>query len=228
MENWSDVKGYEGFYQVSDYGRVRSVPRVIEHPNGPTRRRGKVLKQYNGSKYKHKNVKLCGKTLKVHHLVLEAFVETRPKDTVCRHLDGNPENNHYLNLRWGTYKENAQDMINHGNGGRCKGENNGNSKYKKENVLEIIFMHKNGMTEKDIYSSTKYPKHFVHDVVSGRVWSELTGRQLIKKGLKITEQQKKEIKQLAEKGSLSHEKIGKMYDISRAYVGKILKKVVEN
>lgn len=50
----------------------------------------------------------------VHHLVLEMFISSRPEGAVCRHLDGNPQNNSCENLCWGTLKENAQDSLRHG------------------------------------------------------------------------------------------------------------------
>jgi hypothetical protein len=52
--------------------------------------------------------------IRVHVLVLETFVEPRPEGLVCRHLDGNPLNNHVGNLRWGTLEENYADRRLHG------------------------------------------------------------------------------------------------------------------
>lgn len=63
---------------------------------------------------------------KVHHLVLEAFVGRRPKGAECRHLDGNPTNNEYTNLKWGSSLENSDDVRKHG--ALNKGSRNGNSK----------------------------------------------------------------------------------------------------
>lgn len=66
-------------------------------------------------------VGLAGRTTRVHVLVLEAFDRPRPKGAVCRHLDGNPINNHLSNLAWGTHKENTEDRKRHGRaGGRYK------------------------------------------------------------------------------------------------------------
>jgi hypothetical protein len=55
-----------------------------------------------------------GVTRSVHHLVLELFVGPRPPGMECRHLDGNPQNNHRSNLAWGTSKENVADQYLHG------------------------------------------------------------------------------------------------------------------
>jgi hypothetical protein len=53
-------------------------------------------------------------TRSVHRLVLEAFVGPNPEGMVCRHLDGNPRNNHVGNLAWGTHVENGADQYTHG------------------------------------------------------------------------------------------------------------------
>ena len=78
----------------------------------------KKLKAWLGDDAGHLMVTLfnChgGKYLYVHRLVLEAFVGACPKGQQCRHLDGNPGNNHLGNLCWGTQKENEEDKIRHG------------------------------------------------------------------------------------------------------------------
>jgi hypothetical protein len=55
------------------------------------------------------------RTQTVHHLVLKAFVGPPAEGQVCRHLNGQPADNRLENLRWGTPKENSQDMVRHGN-----------------------------------------------------------------------------------------------------------------
>lgn len=118
MEEWRPVVGYEGLYEVSSHGEVRSVDRVIQGPHGPARLRGKIRRQGLGrGGYKHVGVSKDGvaRTIKVHTLVLEAFHGPRPfEDALCRHLDGDCQNNHVSNLQWGTAKENLEDSIRHG------------------------------------------------------------------------------------------------------------------
>jgi hypothetical protein len=73
-------------------------------------------------------------SIRVHTLVLLAFHGPKPfKNAICRHLDGNKSNNQPNNLRWGTYKENAQDMIDHG----FLGMNDFNTNFTKDDILEI-------------------------------------------------------------------------------------------
>ncbi|MDP7729481.1 NUMOD4 motif-containing HNH endonuclease [Mycobacterium sp. TY813] len=119
-ERWLPVVGYEGLYEVSDMGRVRSVYRVVTLKNGRRRRApGRVLKliRHNG-RGNHLVVSLFennrGKQVLVHHLVLDAFVGPRPEGMVCCHNDGDGSNNRVGNLRWDTYGENNLDLVRHG------------------------------------------------------------------------------------------------------------------
>jgi hypothetical protein len=104
---WRPVVGYEGHYEVSDAGRVRSL------------KRGRVaLLKYRVSTkgYPFVQLYLNGKqiTRYVHALVAEAFNGPRPDGLEVRHLDGDNTNNVPSNLTYGTHAENIQDAIRHG------------------------------------------------------------------------------------------------------------------
>ena len=109
-EIWLPVVGYEGFYDVSDLARIRSVPRQ--------RTRGRILKQHPSGLDGRLNVTLSryGKTASkmVHRLVGEAFLGPLPPGLETRHLDGNCLNNAAYNLAYGTHEENMQDQLRHG------------------------------------------------------------------------------------------------------------------
>jgi hypothetical protein len=117
-ETWQPVLGYEGLYEVSDRGRVRSLPRTIYLDNGHTRRwSGKTLighRRDSGYRefalYLDKKVKVRN----VHQLVLEAFVGPRPLGKEVAHKDGNPSNSVLQNLKWVTKVENHSDRLRHG------------------------------------------------------------------------------------------------------------------
>ena len=122
MEQWRPVVGYEGYYEVSDLGNVRSLDRVIEMNN---RWGTKTKVNHFGVQRKlHKHefgypiISLRKDnhvdTRCVHSLILETFVGQRPNGMECRHLDGNPQNSVLKNLAWGTFKENKQDTVRHG------------------------------------------------------------------------------------------------------------------
>lgn len=120
LEEWRPIPGYEGLYEVSAHGQVRSLDRIIVGSDGvPQRRKGKILAQITHNKYGHQIVGLRSghqrkKKIFVHRLVLTAFVGAREEGEVCRHLDGDSRNNHVSNLAWGTHEENMADMKRHG------------------------------------------------------------------------------------------------------------------
>ena len=104
-EEWRDVIGYEGRYQVSNFGRVRSLA-----VKSKTRfYKGDILSA-SQDKFGYMVVTLSRRTHKVHRLVAKAFIDN-PNDYPCiNHIDENKTNNRVDNLEWCTYKHNA----NHG------------------------------------------------------------------------------------------------------------------
>lgn len=111
---WRPVPDYEGRYDVSDIGEVRSIPRTdrLGRSQG-----GLVLKQH-ARKSGHRTVVLYGsdgrRTMLVHTLVATAFICPRPTGLEVCHGDGDPRNNRVSNLRWDTHSENTIDRVRHG------------------------------------------------------------------------------------------------------------------
>lgn len=118
-ELWRTCPGHEGYYEVSNLGRVRSLDRFIVQKDGQERFiPGKVKSLSPGfSGYVLAQLWRNNKQrrVRVHTLVLEAFVGLAPAGMECRHIDGNPSNNHLPNLEWGTSSENKWDRVRHGN-----------------------------------------------------------------------------------------------------------------
>lgn len=111
MEIWKDVKGYEGLYQISNMGRLRSLDRVITTKAGWTQtKRGQIINiscVQNSGYYAtclHKNGK--SKTKLLHRLVAEAFCDKPDGCDYVNHKDENKLNNNYDNLEWCTAKYN--------------------------------------------------------------------------------------------------------------------------
>ena len=108
-EQWLDIEGYEGIYQISNYGRVKSFHRNKERLLTPSPNRDGYL-----------IVHLCNggtkRTCRVNRLVAEAFCDNPNGYNEVNHLDENRQNNHYTNLVWVTHQENMQHSANNRKG----------------------------------------------------------------------------------------------------------------
>jgi len=116
-EEWRPVVGFEGSYEVSSLGRVRSVARTVTRSGHPFRVAARVLKPWTmKGGYPAVTLRSDGKSWSraVHALVLQSFVSPRPDGMDACHEDGDPLNNVVTNLRWDTRSGNMQDALRHG------------------------------------------------------------------------------------------------------------------
>lgn len=115
MEIWKDVEGYEGYYQVSNHGRVKSLERYVPHPIcGMKKVSEKILSQsVESNGYFRTSLTKNGKCVKVlvHILVAKAFIPIpiSEKKLVVRHGIEGQKVNTVKNLCWGTHSENEYD-----------------------------------------------------------------------------------------------------------------------
>ncbi len=144
---YRDVLGFPG-YRIGDDGSCWSLYKR------PISTMGTEWRQLPGSINAHGYRVYClTKDKKTHYffghrLVLEAFVGPRPDGMQCRHLDGDPSNNHLENICWGTSKENIGDRVGHGTAAR--GELNGRHKLSNEDVETIRRLRSEGVHYKVI------------------------------------------------------------------------------
>jgi len=174
MEIWKNVKGYEGYYQVSNKGRVRSIDRVI--PDG--RKYKGCIRVLCNDKDGYPYVVLAkngkNKTLKIHRLVATTFIPNPQNKYAINHIDGNKENNSVENLEWVTQSENELHAHRTGLKISIKGEQHKLSKLTEKEVLEI--------REKYIpkkYSLTKLAKEYnvcfqlISQIVNRKIWKHI-------------------------------------------------------
>ena len=111
QEIWKDIEGYEGLYQVSNLGRVKSVDRYVDWYGSKQFKRGRIIaqrKRRKNSSYLSVSLWKDNKPLAitVHRLVAIAFVPNPEGKPQVNHIDENPENNRADNLEWVTAYEN--------------------------------------------------------------------------------------------------------------------------
>ena len=187
-EKWKDIEGYEGIYQVSDGGRIRSVDRVVISKNGVKREvKGQLMKQ-STSKYGYKVIILrkdgIKKNHRVHRLVAESFINKEKGKTLINHKDGNKRNNRVENLEWCTNSENMKHAFkkdlkqpsNPNKHGLMQGETHSRSKLTERDVL---FIRENSKVNGGVYSNvelaSKYDvtKSTIGYIVKEKTWTHL-------------------------------------------------------
>jgi hypothetical protein len=171
MTIWKPVLDYEGYYEVSNFGEVRSLERK-------GRKKERILKPHlNGDTVKylavtlHKNGKM--ETRKVHHLVLEAFVGPRPENMYALHGPKGHLDNSVANLYWGTQQRNcSEDKLRDGT--LPIGEKNGKAKLTEDEVREIYKLAWNGeLTQREIVKMFNTTQANVSRIKHGRRWPHL-------------------------------------------------------
>lgn len=134
IEEWKDVVGYEGYYMVSSFGRVKSLDRIVWNGSSNYLKKGRIMKLNNTpSGYKEVHLYIDGfrKRMLVHRLVGLAFICNSDNKPEIDHIDTIRNNNFYKNLKWATIIENRNNplsKINMSNVriGKCIGKDNYN------------------------------------------------------------------------------------------------------
>jgi len=174
-EVWKPVVGYEGSYEVSSRGRIRSLDRYRRHMGGGTALiKGRVLR-LNDRGRGYLWVGLCQdgstKHFVVHRLVARSFIGPRPRNHQVNHKNLVKSDNRPGNLEYLTQKENmAHASI---NGAMCCGEENPASKLTEEQVQQILRQRASGVPRAEVASSFGIVPNHVTAVTSGRVWAHV-------------------------------------------------------
>lgn len=178
-ELWKDIKGYEGCYQVSNLGRIKSLDRMTNNQYGEYFMKGRILKNSIIKDKGYCRVSLNngnGKISKrVHRLVAEAFIPNPENKLEVNHKDGNKLNNCVSNLEWCTNKENIEHSIRTGLKKHCNGCSNSSSKFTEE---DIIFIRKNYKKRDPMYGGVALARRYsccpktIYDIVTKKHYKE--------------------------------------------------------
>ena len=175
-EVWKKIEMYDGMYEISNLGRVKSHKR----------KEVKILKPTK-DRYGYLGVRLCKNCVmsrfKLHRLVAQYFVENPNNYREVNHKDGNKENNVFENLEWVTRSQNLKHAfslglktITGGGGGISKGESNGRHKLTAKDVVEIRKKYIYGST---LYGSNALAKEYgvckktIQAIVNNQTWKDL-------------------------------------------------------
>lgn len=180
IELWAWISGYEGFYEVSSFGLLRTW-RVKGNKQGVLRKEAAQMspgKNSNG----YRTVRLAknkkATTLKIHSLVAETFIGPRPDGTEINHKDGCKTNNRVENLEYVTRSENQKHAYRLGLKTVAvyepdRGEDGSNAILTTDQVIEMRRLRKEGMLFRQL--AKRFGVSFVcaWDAVKGKTWKHL-------------------------------------------------------
>lgn len=170
-EVWRPVKGYEGRYEVSDQGRVRSF--FSDYSRNIRRHLPRLLSSKT-DRYGYRQVGFYDHGRRrchtVHSLVLTAFIGPRPDGFECAHWDGDPSNNVLPNLRWVLPAENAGDKHRHGT--TMRGAYHPQAKLSEDNVRSIRSLYSTGRhSQRELASFYDVSRWEIRSILSRRTWA---------------------------------------------------------
>ena len=178
-EQWRPVVGYEGLYEVSDHGAVRSVHHTTIDSRGvPRVFRSRLLRpRYEGNPG-YALVRLYRNGVhgyfRVHTLVAAAFIGPRPDGMEVAHGDGDRSHNCLRNLRYATPSANQLDRAKHGTSNR--GVRSWCAVLTPETVLVIVKHLDGGVLQREVAKEFGIARTTVSSIATGRTWGYLTGR----------------------------------------------------
>lgn len=170
-ESWKAIPGYEGLYEASDLGKVKSLDREVRGKRGPQRIKGKVLKPWKDTRG-YPQVYLClegkRKPVSVHRIVMLTFVGEGGLKNTVNHINGQLDDNRLVNLEWCTQKENNRKAFDTGLMDTLLGENNTTSGLTNKQALEIRKLYSEGKKSKEISEMYQVKRYHICNIVHNK------------------------------------------------------------
>ena len=168
LEVWRPIPDCDGWYDASNFGRVRSWLPMGPHTT-QRRQEPKILQPSRAGGRYRASVCICRVPRLVHRLVLLTFVGPCPDGMEGCHNDGNPKNNNVSNLRWDTRKNNRADAIMHGT--HPRGSRSGLAKLTETQVIEMRILYAQGCTSlSQIARAHGVSVSLVSQIVNRKIW----------------------------------------------------------
>lgn len=176
MELWKTIDIFDKTHQISNFGRVKSLPKKVRY----VKKNGDEFFRQTSEKIMTQTVNKSGyvyvsfrnknqtKTIAIHRLVAKYFILNKENKKQVNHIDGNKQNNHFSNLEWVTPKENMAHAIKENL--MIKGENHYKSFFKKEDVL---FIRSSKKTDKELGDYFGVDYRMIWQIRKFKTWKHL-------------------------------------------------------
>lgn len=174
-ERWKDIEGYEGYYQISSLGRVKSLSRSVPHyKKGVQPIHEKILKKRIGKRGYYVSLLSSkkNKLAKIHRLIAAAFMPNPENKPFINHKNGIKTDNRIENLEWCTGSENVQHAFNIGLKKGMKGSKHPKANITEEQAKSIKYGHK-GLNQLQIAKIYNISNVTVSHIRRGRTWTHI-------------------------------------------------------
>lgn len=178
-EIWRDIENYESYYQISNYGRVKSLDRIIiRSDNKKQFVKSRIMKSFLTKQYYWRVSLRKNGTIKkynVHRLVAQAFIKNSKNKPEVNHKNGIKFDNYFKNLEWATSSENTIHAVKTGLQKACKGEACYITKLTTQQVKEIKKELKIPYWGLNKFLATKYniSRSSIKEIKANRNWKHI-------------------------------------------------------
>ena len=178
MEIWKEIEGYEGYYLISTFGRVKSQSRKIYNDGIKGKNKFYISKEkiINGriDQNGYLRVALCKNNKQqdysIHRLVATAFIENLENKPCINHKDGNKLNNSFDNMEWVTLKENIKHAWRTGLSSARKGTKSNFSKLTEDDIKNIFSLREQGLTQQAIADQVGCTRSNISYILNKKTW----------------------------------------------------------
>lgn len=178
-EIWKDISGFEGKYQISNFGRIKSLSREIRNKFSYYIKPEKIFNKYlNGEGYQIVKLYKGNKNFDnfhLHRLVASAFIPNPNNYLQVNHIDGHPSNNHVNNLEWCTNSQNTKHAYSIGlkDPKNYRGSANSSAKITEDVVLNIRKDKSNGLSYDELFQKYNLRKNHISLIINRRIWKHI-------------------------------------------------------